>query len=316
MGKVGRGLIPQAGDDAETVLKLAEKRTTRYLTEVRKRYPDGFAQLNRFARQKGSPGLMDWPDWCWLPLGASYAVASGGGANRLTAGDSRMADMGRIGALSAWRLTKGVYWLEPDAQQVHVDRLWQAEGVPTDPRLGLERFAAHLPQHCVYVALPPADRPTETGPLGWPLGVFIHLEHDANNGRPELRLVVDMDGTWDGLEPHPVLLDRPTLLASSRELAGKGLDSVLQGLVQRVGNEEDTQELAAKFGQSVPFQVWPLVEALVDPTMTVSRWDLPGDRPERAVSVPSPDGPRWEPANKLTRWRVSLTAPRAGLRPV
>ncbi|MDV6291388.1 hypothetical protein R2F25_38905 [Streptomyces sp. UP1A-1] len=58
MGKSGRGLIPQAGDDAETVLALAMKRTTRYLTEVRKRYPDGFTQLNRMVRQKGAPGML------------------------------------------------------------------------------------------------------------------------------------------------------------------------------------------------------------------------------------------------------------------
>ncbi|MFF7953967.1 hypothetical protein [Streptomyces griseorubiginosus] len=110
---------------------------------------------------------------------------------------------------------KGVYWLEPDAQNAHVSRLWQAPNVPVDPALGAERFLGSLPQHCVYVALPQTDRPTTAGPLRWPLGVFIHLEHDANNGRPELRIVVDTDGTWEGLQPHPVLLDRPPLLVST-----------------------------------------------------------------------------------------------------
>jgi hypothetical protein len=315
MGKSGRGLIPQAGDDAETVLALAMKRTTRYLSEVRKRYPDGFAQLNRMVRQKGVPGMPDWPDWCWLPLGASYAVASGGGANRLTATDSRTADMGRLGALSAWRLTKGVYWLEPDAQNLHVTRLWQAPNVPVDPTLGAERFVDNLPQHCVYVALPQADRPMETGPLRWPLGVFIHLEHDANNGRPELRIVVDTDGTWEGLQPHPVLLDRPTLLASSREQALGAMGTVLQNF-PGLGDVDDSEELLAKFGTTVPFQVWPVVEAVCDPNVVISRWDMPGERPERAQPVKGSDGPRWEPANEPTRWRVSLAAPRAGLRAV
>ncbi|CAM5628434.1 hypothetical protein SGRIM128S_06982 [Streptomyces griseomycini] len=206
MGKPGRGLIPQAGDDAEKVTALAVKRTRRYLAEVRKRYPDAFAQLNRMVRQKGAPGMPDWPDWCWLPMGASYAVASGGGLNRLTATDPRTADMGRLAALAAWRLTKGVYWLEADAQDRHIRRLWKAPGVPADPVLRQERYTGGMPQHCVYVALPQRNRPTQVGPLPWPLGVFIHLEHDVNNGRPELRIVVDTDGTWEGLAPHPVML--------------------------------------------------------------------------------------------------------------
>lgn len=315
MGKAGRGLIPQAGDDAETVPALATKRTTRHLSEVRKRYPEGFAQLNRMVRQKGAPGMPDWPDWCWLPLGASYAVVSGGGSNRLTAADSRTADMGRLGALAAWRLTKGVYWLEPDAQDVHVNRLWQAPNVPVDPTLGAERFVDNLPQHCVYVALPQADRPMKAGPLRWPLGVFIHLEHDANNGRPELRIVVDTDGTWEGLEPHPVLLDRPTLLASSRELAHGAMGTLLQTF-PGLGNVDDSEELLAEFGKTIPFQVWPVVEAVADPDVVISRWDMPGERPERAQPVKGSDGPRWEPANEPTRWRVSLAAPRAGLRAV
>ncbi|MFI8206679.1 hypothetical protein [Streptomyces sp. NPDC085937] len=313
MGSSGRGLVPQAGDDAETVLALAGKRTKRYLAEVRKRYPEGFAHLNRMVRQKGAPGMPDWPDWCWLPLGASYAVVSGGGSNRLTATDSRTADMGRLGALAAWRLTKGVYWLEPDAQDAHVTRLWRAPNVPVDPVLGAERFVDGLPQHCVYVALPQADRPTEAGPLRWPLGVFIHLEHDANNGRPELRLVVDTDGTWEGLQPHPVLLDRPTLLASSRELA-HGSMATVRGLFEGLG--EDSEELLAEFGKTIPFQVWPVVEAVVDPDVIISQWEWAGERPERAQPVKGSDGPRWEPASEPTRWRVSLAAPRARLRTV
>ncbi|MFF9901338.1 hypothetical protein [Streptomyces longispororuber] len=315
MDKPGRSLIPRAGDDAETVLALAAKRTTRYLSEVRQRYPEGFTQLNRMVRLKGTPGMPEWPDWCWLPLSASYAVASGGGSNRLTATDPRMADMGRLGALSAWRLTKGVYWLEPDAQDVHVRRLWRAPRVPVDPPLGAERFVDNLPQHCVYVALPQTDRPVEAGPLRWPLGVFIHLEHDANNGRPELRIVVDTDGTWEGLKPHVVLLDRPTLLASSRELAVGAMGTVLQTF-PGLGEAEDAEELLAQFGKTVPFQVWPVVEAVTDQDVVISRWDKPGERPERAQPVEGSDGPRWEPANEPTRWRVSLAAPRAGLRAV
>ncbi|GGR54426.1 hypothetical protein [Streptomyces griseomycini] len=313
MGKPGRGLIPQAGDDAEKVTALAVKRTRRYLAEVRKRYPDAFAQLNRMVRQKGAPGMPDWPDWCWLPMGASYAVASGGGLNRLTATDPRTADMGRLAALAAWRLTKGVYWLEADAQDRHIRRLWKAPGVPADPVLRQERYTGGMPQHCVYVALPQRNRPTQVGPLPWPLGVFIHLEHDVNNGRPELRIVVDTDGTWEGLAPHPVMLDRPTLLASSREGAHESLATVLQHF-PGLGDNEDPAEALAKFSQTLPFQVWPVVEAVTDPDVVISRWDMPGERPERARPVQDSGGPRWEPANEPVRWRVSLEAPRPGLR--
>ncbi|MEW2498505.1 hypothetical protein AB0942_33985 [Streptomyces nodosus] len=201
-----------------------------------------------------------------------------------------------------------MYWLEADAQERHINRLWQAPGVPIDPPLRPERYIAHLPQHCVYVALPQMDRPVEAGPLSWPLGVFVHLEHDvANGGRPEIRIVVDTDGTWEGLMPHPVLLDRPTLLASSRELAQGSLGAVLERLPD-LGGSEDTTEALAKFGQTVSFQVWPVVEAVTDPEVVISRWDMPGKQPDHAQPVKDGGGPRWGPANDPTRWRVSLTA--------
>ncbi|MEV8396746.1 hypothetical protein [Streptomyces niveus] len=305
MSKSGRGLIPQAGDGAETLVALAMKRATRYLSQVRKRYPEGFTQLNRMVRQKGAAGMPDWPDWCWAPLGASYAVVSGGDPNRLTADDSRTADMGRLGALAAWRLTKGVYWLEPDAADVHVSRLWRAPNVPVDPKLGAERFVDNLPQHCVYVALPQSNRPLEAGVLHWPLGLFIHLEHDASNARPELRILVDTDGTWEGLEPHPVLLDRPTLLASSRELAAGAMGTLLQSL-RSLSHVDDSEELLAELSKTVPFQVWPAIEAVTDQGVVIGRWDMPGERSERAQPIMGNDGPRWEPTNEPTRWPNSV----------
>ncbi|MFF7953966.1 hypothetical protein [Streptomyces griseorubiginosus] len=83
-----------------------------------------------------------------------------------------------------------------------------------------------------------------------------------------------------------------------------------------LGDVDDPEELLAELGKTVPFQVWPVVEAVADPDVVISRWDMPGERPERAQPVKGSDGQRWEPANEPTRWRVSLAAPRAALRSV
>ncbi|MER5482608.1 hypothetical protein ABT024_05240 [Streptomyces sp. NPDC002812] len=311
MIKSGRGPVPKAGDSPDVVTKLAVKRTKRYLAEVRTRYPEGFTQLNAFARMRGKGG-MDWPDWCWLPLGGSYAVVSGGGSNRIAPTDPRAADMPRLAALAAWRLTKGVFWLEPDVQEEHVARMWKAPRVPADPPLRRERYLSGLPQHCVYVALPPMNGPVEAGSMPWPLGVFVHLEHDMNNGRPELRLVVDTDGTWDGLTPHPVLLDRPTLLASTRELA-QGATGLLARIVPGLFKSEGDAELLAEFARTFPFQVWPVVEAITDSEAVISGWDRPEQRPEPAKPVHSDRGVQWEPVGEAARWRIGRSAPKPAL---
>jgi len=81
-----------------------EPRPLAHLRALQNDYPLIWDQVADFRSRKGGD-LGDWPDWCYLPLAAAHAIASQGG--RL---DPRHgAEVGRIGALAAWRATKKLY---------------------------------------------------------------------------------------------------------------------------------------------------------------------------------------------------------------
>lgn len=288
------------------VTRRAAQRAEKFVREMRQRYPLALAQTVHFAEQKGQPGGMDWPDWCWLPMGASYAVICPTPGETLLPGDPRAADIARIAALTAWRLTKGVYWISDDALAGHDAAMWSRPGVPAERPLNGERVLSGLPQHCVYLAWPP--QPPDLAPHIPLLGVFIHLEFDTTTGRPELRFLADTDGTWDGLKAFPVHLDRPTLLASAREQAG---------LTVRPGpsSEERIEEAAAQSWLRV-FALWPAVEALITPAAVISNWDLPAERPQPASPHVKNGARRWKGADSPTRWLVTTHQPRPDLRTV
>jgi hypothetical protein len=199
-----------------------------------------------------------------------------------------------------------VYWIDADAFAKHVDQAWSRPGVPAEKPLRADRILSGLPQQCVYLAMPRVPL-AEAGKEPLPLGVFVHLEYDYRGGRPELRLLLDQDGTWDGLVGVPVLLDRPTLLASAREQVTPEAFGGVQ--------DEEQRERLVELVRLAPFLVWPAVEALIDPDLVISGWDLPGEQPQPAV--PRATGvPRWKGSAKPARWRVGVTAPRAGLRTI
>jgi hypothetical protein len=58
--------------------------------------------------------------------------------------------------------------------------------------------------------------------------VFVHLERDANTGRPELRLLVDVNGTWNRLLPIPAYLNRPDLGSALADM-GKAARAGIHG---------------------------------------------------------------------------------------
>jgi len=96
--------------------------------------------------------------------------------------------------LSAWRVTQGIYRFAKVLLQSLID-------TPVTGDLPVE-VLYRMPEWCVYIETPGlafADAPLA--------GFFAHLEWDANTGREELRLLLDLtlpDGYL--LEPLPIHL--------------------------------------------------------------------------------------------------------------
>ncbi|WP_192905784.1 AcrVA2 family anti-CRISPR protein [Geobacter anodireducens] len=132
--------------------------------------------------------LPDWPKWCFLPMAGWYAIVSGGGGNRVP--PHMIADVGRLAAIGTWRYSQGIYRFTTEMYQAIADTGLRGN-LPSDVLM-------RLPEWCVYVETP--DRIW----LGTHLyGIWAHLESDANDGRRELRLLLD---TEDALIPIPVHL--------------------------------------------------------------------------------------------------------------
>lgn len=144
-------------------------RPLEHLRSAAQLYPAAWAQLDAFWAVRRTE-LPDWPEWCFCPLAGSYAIVSGGGDNRLAL--DIVGDVSRIGALAAWRQTKGIYRFDPVlAENLLTTKL--SGDLPVE-------LLYRLPEWCVYVETP--DHPH---------GFFAHLEHDSNTGRAELRFLFD-----------------------------------------------------------------------------------------------------------------------------
>ena len=158
------------------------------LREIAKRYPNAWDIYDQFRQDRGKASLPNWPDWCYCPMAAAYAVISGGGD--LDGDYSGIRDVQTLAALAAWRMTQGIYRFDPA-----VSSAIKKTPITTIP----VEILYHLPEWCVYVE--------ESHELG--CGFFAHLEWDASTGRPELRFLFDIpDQEPQGLSLH---LDQPTL---------------------------------------------------------------------------------------------------------
>lgn len=144
-------------------------RAVHWLHAYGRRYPQAWELYALFLNDPP----MEWPSWCWCPLAGAYAVISQGSGRMLTLDES--GDIGPLGALAAWRGTQGIYRFD-------LTLLHALTETPLSGDLPTETLT-HLPEWCVYVetAVPGADL----------AGFWAYLEHDAQDGHRELRLVLD-----------------------------------------------------------------------------------------------------------------------------
>lgn len=246
---------------------------TRYLEAVARDYPGVWKQYDVVLsnRQK----LGGWPQWCFCPLAAAYAVVSGGGFNQVPL--EQTSDVARVGALAAWRPTQGIYRFDPTL----VDALWETPITGALPTEHLQR----LPEWCVYVEL---ERPSI-------YGFFAHLEHDINDGRTELRLLLD---TSDGLFPVPLHLGGTLEQAAAGAVVEAQAHAAIQGI--------SAQQLA---------RAAPLVSSMAAPLVSVLLYLCSGDSETHATrgrGAIQPtmkrrkSGARMPPARKPEVWQTGF----------
>jgi len=168
-------------------------------------YPQAWKQFDHFRQLRGGE-LPDWPEWCYCPLAAAYAIVSGGGNNRVQ--NEEAGRIAALGALAAWRATQTIYRFDPAVAA-------ELEDTPIDllPADVLYR----LPEWCVYI---------EHDSMWYDqrmAGFFAHLEYDIGTGRPELRLLIDCDDD-QGLQTVigvPIHINQPTLAAALESMVSE-----------------------------------------------------------------------------------------------
>lgn len=150
-----------------------------HLNQISAQYPNAWKQVNTFRQSKGKD-LPDWPSWCFLPMAATYAIVSEGGAMP----PNRIGDVARLSALIAWRYTQGIYQFEPTVYEA-ISSTTAKGDLPVE-------VLHRLPEWGMYIETPGLDDA---------YGFFVHLEFDINTKRTELRLLIDSEESL-----YPIIL--------------------------------------------------------------------------------------------------------------
>lgn len=262
-----------------------------YLAAASRSYPTAWREYADFIIDRGTSGLSDWPAWCHCPLAGAYAIISGGGAGTVPLTLAHR--IGVLGALAAWRATQGIYCYDATLAAALV-------ATPLDRALPgdvLER----LPEWCPYLDL--------AGHVPGLAGAWVHLEHDANTDRRELRLVLDPTsahpGDLDALIPVPIHLPPgASLLDGLRSMGSTAL-----GIAHLIGTDAATQGEIADATLDME-QVVPVLGPVISLALYLCAADaeVAGDRPRQPPAQPRRHKGvlRYDPPPAPQEWRTGF----------
>ncbi len=178
-----------------------------YLKHIKQQYPQAWQQADDFRANKHA--LPKWPAFCYLPMAAWIAIASGGGRVNL----EHIQSAQRLAALGSWRLTKGIYQFDNTIFEQITSTAFSGE-MPVEVLL-------RLPQWGVYLLTPGLSFGNSEIQ-----GVFAHLEFDINNHTQELRLLLDVEQT---LIPIPVPLGTWTITEAIDRMSNTAIKNAQAG---------------------------------------------------------------------------------------
>jgi len=153
---------------------MPELRPKKILRDIGRQWPDAWKQIRMIRAEKGK-SIPDWPDWCYVPIAAGYAVVTQGGSPNEMLCDHKLSPA-VVTAAASWRVSKGIYRYDQDLYYSLLNQ-------PLDGNLPCE-VLKRLPEYCVYIET------YNVSFLSIPvMGFWAHLEHDTHDARMELRFV-------------------------------------------------------------------------------------------------------------------------------
>jgi hypothetical protein len=264
------------------------RRLGQHVSAVNRKYPKAWQQVDELRAQRGKQ-LPDWPPWCFMPLSGAYAIVTGGRDDvEVTA-----TDVGVVGALAAWRVTKGIYDFDPTV----FENLWQTPVTGDIPAEVLVR----LPEWCCYVPFPEVRSVLSDIPDCH--GFFVHLEHDAGDGRRELRFLLDVD-------PLRLIAQPIHLVGTMEESVNAALDETIRQF-ERHGTKDDSTTIHAAVAYLRRHQaaaLAPLVSLtlyLCSTTAEILGRDGQNKPLNRPLLRHTKRGTRMFPPDKATMWEVA-----------
>lgn len=200
------------------VITDTEIRTSAHLLASQLNYKSAWKDIELLRDGRGGE-IDDWPEWCYIPTRLTTIVVAESvrcDSTQLSQRyPNRVADPHKLAGLAAWRLTQGIYRFEPSAYSAIANTRLPAD-LQTEVLFG-------LPEWCVYIETP--DLLHNVGSkANYPLvGVFVHLEHNLDSKRPELRLILDVHYMGAPmLLPFVIPLDHPSLSQNLEVIVEKG----------------------------------------------------------------------------------------------
>ena len=204
-------------------------RPSDHLNNFNRKYSSGYGLIDEFRRNRGKD-IPNWPKWCFLPMAAFYTVIC-----KATGSDSvppqLISDIGRLAAIATWRYSQGVYRFDPDV----FDALWTTKlsgDLPADVLL-------RLPEWSVYI-----ETPGKKFVSSKMFGFWVHLEHDANDKRRELRFLLDLEET---LLPLPIHIGNWPLKTALEKVTAESKKYLPSNLKSEIPQENEMSTIAENY---------------------------------------------------------------------
>lgn len=213
------------------------------------------------AAREDPRGQERWPAWCILPTAEVDRVLS---AEDDLPDDVVTVMVPQVAGMYAWRQARTVYRVPPQVATAFMDAAQALEDERAES-LSLAAFS-HLAGPGAYIAWP--GKPAKL------YGSFVHLDWEPATGRPQLRLLLDLDrfGPVEAMVAVRLFLDHPSLAEALHE-AVTGLSASVPGVrgPSSRGKDDELGLVSTRLAHPVLMAALYLCSFVEDTRTTVER---------------------------------------------